>query len=178
MQAFASLNISCSWDYCGTVPALNVRVGNGGTIRHITTTRVSVLGRASGIIPQFVNRGARNSDFGSLKCKTRTMDTWIISAVDQILYTFVSTTTTNVCRCCIVHFPSGVVTVRRLQASVSLNQIVLQYRYTFVNIKMSFKHCIVRNNYNFVYCFVWVWNLVSHIEGGTWTEGVVENIWG
>jgi hypothetical protein len=22
-------------------------------------------------------------------------------------------------------------------------------------------------NYNFVCCFVWVWNLVSHIEGGT-----------
>ena len=27
-------------------------------------------------------------------------------------------------------------------------------------------------NYNFAVCFVWVWNLVSHIEGGTQAEGV------
>jgi len=27
-------------------------------------------------------------------------------------------------------------------------------------------------NYNFVCCSVWGWNLVAHIEGGTWAEGV------
>jgi hypothetical protein len=37
-------------------------------------------------------------------------------------------------------------------------------------------------NYNFVCGFVWVWNLVSDIKGGTQTEGVSEqdakeNIW-
>jgi len=29
-------------------------------------------------------------------------------------------------------------------------------------------------NYNFACCVVWVWNLVTHIEGGTWAEGVWE----
>jgi hypothetical protein len=37
-------------------------------------------------------------------------------------------------------------------------------------------------NYNFPYIFMWVWNLVSDIKGGTQTEGVweqgaEENIW-
>jgi hypothetical protein len=26
-------------------------------------------------------------------------------------------------------------------------------------------------NYNFACCFIWVWNLVSHVEKGTWAEG-------
>jgi hypothetical protein len=26
---------------------------------------------------------------------------------------------------------------------------------------------------NFAHCFVWVWNLVCHIERGTWAEGVL-----
>ena len=39
----------------------------------------------------------------------------------------------------------------------------------------------IQNN-NFACCFVWVWNLVAHIEGGTQAEGVgeqgaEENIW-
>ena len=29
-------------------------------------------------------------------------------------------------------------------------------------------------NYNFACCFVWVWNLVSDTEGGTWAKGVWE----
>jgi len=29
-----------------------------------------------------------------------------------------------------------------------------------------------KNNYNIVSCFVWVPNLVAHIEGGTQTQGV------
>ena len=86
MQAFASLNISPSWDYCGTVPALNERVHIGGTVRHITVIHVSVLCRTSEIISQFLNRGAWSLEFSSLKCKTRTMETWISSAIDQILY--------------------------------------------------------------------------------------------
>ena len=28
--------------------------------------------------------------------------------------------------------------------------------------------------YNLACCFVWVWNLVAYIEGGTWTEGFRE----
>jgi len=32
-------------------------------------------------------------------------------------------------------------------------------------------------NYNFSCCFVWVWNLVTHIEGGTQAEGAfVKNV--
>jgi hypothetical protein len=27
-------------------------------------------------------------------------------------------------------------------------------------------------NYNFACCFVWVWNLVAHIEGRTWAFGI------
>ena len=29
-------------------------------------------------------------------------------------------------------------------------------------------------NCSFACCFVWVWNLVAHIEGGTYAEGVWE----
>jgi len=37
-------------------------------------------------------------------------------------------------------------------------------------------------NYNFACCFVWVWNLATHIVGGmytegVWEQGVEENIW-
>jgi hypothetical protein len=37
-------------------------------------------------------------------------------------------------------------------------------------------------NYNFAYCFVWVWNLVVYIAGGKEAKGVSEhgvevNIW-
>ena len=37
-------------------------------------------------------------------------------------------------------------------------------------------------NYNSACCFVWMWNLVAHIEGGTqaegvWEQGVEEKIW-
>jgi hypothetical protein len=28
--------------------------------------------------------------------------------------------------------------------------------------------------YNFASCFIWVWNLVAYIEGGTYAEGVLE----
>jgi hypothetical protein len=31
-----------------------------------------------------------------------------------------------------------------------------------------------RNKTNFADCFAWVWNLVSHIEGGAWVEGVLQ----
>ena len=39
-----------------------------------------------------------------------------------------------------------------------------------------------KQNRNFACCFVWVWNLVVRIEGGTlaeglWEQGAEENIW-
>jgi hypothetical protein len=74
MQAFASLNVSSSWDYCGTVPELNVREGSGGAVRHIAVTGVSVLCRTCELIPQFVNRDALSFDFGFVKFKTRKID--------------------------------------------------------------------------------------------------------
>ena len=33
-------------------------------------------------------------------------------------------------------------------------------------------------NYNFTRCFVWVWNLVSHTDGETWTECPKTGCWG
>jgi hypothetical protein len=32
------------------------------------------------------------------------------------------------------------------------------------------------HSFSFTYCFVWVWNLVSHIKGKTQTEDVWEQV--
>jgi hypothetical protein len=39
---------------------------------------------------------------------------------------------------------------------------------------VHFRHSMCFIHYNFSCCFVWVWNVVSHSEGGTKTEGVRE----
>jgi hypothetical protein len=49
-------------------------------------------------------------------------------------------------------------------------------------VSKNVKITIYNTTYNFACDFVWVWNLVFDIKGGTYTEGVVEqgaeeNIW-
>jgi hypothetical protein len=54
------------------------------------------------------------------------------------------------------------------------------YCYLVCNWLLVFQFAILKlkdkdtQNYNFACSFVWVWNLVADIEGGTWAEGVWE----
>jgi len=47
---------------------------------------------------------------------------------------------------------------------------IIRCRIFFQFAIQKFKDQDIRN-YNFV-CFVWVWNVIAHIEGGTQDEGV------